>query len=301
MKRILLVLLVVFLSQTMFAQQVATYQYAQKDTYNLMLDIYYPTGVPRACIVYMFGGGFMMGSRLGAENVEYFKALQDSGFQVVAIDYRLALKGQKLSGIPIKQIHNAIMIASEDLYSAVAYLIEPQQQLKIDTSKIVLIGSSAGAVSVMQSEYMLCRRMELSKVLPENFNFAGVVSFSGAIFSREGLIDYINPPCPVFMLHGTEDKLVTYKSITFFNLGFFGANAIAKRFKKFGYPYQFYRYQGCAHEVAGLPLLRMNETIRFIEDYVLNGSKLQLDAKLVDKSVPKFVWGRIKPSQMRSN
>ena len=55
-------------------------------------------------------------------------------------------------------------------------------------------------------------------MLPQDFNYAGVMSFSGAILSREGKVDFKSETCPVLMLHGTADALVPYKQIAILNL-----------------------------------------------------------------------------------
>ena len=96
----------------------------------------------------------------------------------------------------------------------------------MDPSNIVISGSSAGAISVMQAEYEIANRTSWASVLPQGFNYAGVMSFSGAILSRKGKVKYQTVPCPTMMLHGTADMLVPYKQIAVFNLGFFGGGKL---------------------------------------------------------------------------
>ena len=74
----------------------------------------------------------------------------------------------------------------------------------------------------MQAEYEISNGTPWASVLPEGFNYAGVMSFAGAILSREGKVDYEKAPCPTLMMHGTSDVLVPYKQIAVLNLGFFG-------------------------------------------------------------------------------
>ena len=91
------------------------------------------------------------------------------------IDYRLGLKGVDLSGFKIvKALDRAIQIAVEDLFSATAYLIENAQKFSISPDKIILCGSSAGAITVLQGDYELCNRTDIAQVLPGNFHYAGV-------------------------------------------------------------------------------------------------------------------------------
>ena len=80
-----------------FAQNMKTYQYAERDTLKLNMDFYTPAQVHDStiCVVYVFGGGFIGGHRDGEFEKAYFKQLVDEGFQVAAIDYRMGLKGAK--------------------------------------------------------------------------------------------------------------------------------------------------------------------------------------------------------------
>lgn len=282
----------------MFAQEVKSYQFAQRDTQALFLDVYMPQQTPTACIVFAFGGGFMTGSRNGKEVVPYLTMLQERGFMVVAFDYRLALKGKKINSLSIKPVENAIMVAVEDLYAAVGYLIDNQHVLNVDTSKVVLIGSSAGAITALQADYMLCRQMPLARALPSDFRFAGVVSFAGAIFSREGALNYLRPPAPTLFLHGTDDKLVPYKKIQLANIGFFGDYYIIKRFKKFGYPFIARRYEGHGHEIAAILTQEIDVTVDFINTMVLRRQPLQIDMYINDPSIVKPSWGTAKPSAL---
>jgi acetyl esterase/lipase len=178
--------------------------------------------------------------------------MKDKGYRIISIDYRLGLKGSKKVGIAqVNALDNAIHMAVEDLFSATDFLIKNSEKLGIDPGNIVISGSSAGAISVMQAEYEICNRTRWAEVLPEGFNYAGVMSFSGAILSREGKVDYKKTPCPTLMLHGTADELVPYKQIAVFNLGFFGGGKLIDRFKKFGYNYNMYHFIGYGHEIAG--------------------------------------------------
>ena len=99
MKKISILLLLCVMALGGFAQNMKTYQYTQHDTLQLYLDFYTPKHVHDStiCVVYVFGGGFIMGTRDGEFEKGYFKQLVDEGFQVAAIDYRLGLKGQKTS------------------------------------------------------------------------------------------------------------------------------------------------------------------------------------------------------------
>ena len=134
MKRITLLLALLLVGMTVFAQDMKTYQYAEHDTLQLQLDFYTPAQVNDStiCVVYVFGGGFIGGHRDGDFEKAYFKQLVDEGFQVAAIDYRLGLVGVKnLSIFNSDPLKDAINMAAEDAISAIAYLLEHAKELKV--------------------------------------------------------------------------------------------------------------------------------------------------------------------------
>lgn len=277
------------------AQQ--TVKFADRDTCSLFLDLYQPeqfSHQENPCIIFVFGGGFIEGERNKPEYISYAKELNERGYAVACIDYRLGLKGANMKGLnKISSLEKAINMAVEDLYSATAFLIQNAKAYRIDTSKIVLCGSSAGAITVLQANYVKANRMELSKMLPEQFKYAGVLSFSGAIFSHDGSIKFKEVPAPMFIFHGQNDRLVTYKSIRFGKLGFFGANPIIKRLEKLDLPYCARRYEGLGHEVATLMRHEIDICDWFIKKYVFEKQFLQIDQEIYDAGIKPLKWGKM--------
>lgn len=272
-----------------------TVQFAVKDSVSLMMDIYEPeNGKDAPTVIFMFGGGFKGGRRNGFGETAWCSTLCRNGIRAVAIDYRLGLKD--MHGINLKSVgllHNAITIAVEDLYSATVFLIENRESMGIDTSRLVIAGSSAGALSVLQAEYEICNGHEIAGVLPSDFNYAGVMSFSGAVFTKDGRLRYREKdPCPHLMLHGTADHIVLYKGIKVFRQNFTGTHRIAKVFKKNGYPCVIMRFDGNGHEVASAYNTLSDECIDFIGKYVNGSSKAQSDALISDPTIRPSEWGR---------
>ena len=300
MKRILTILITITLIASLPAQSI-TYPYVQRDTGNLCLDLYRPA-TPQTdnyCIVFVFGGGFITGQRNSREHVEYAQKLTEQGYTVACIDYRLGLKGVDLSGLKIvKALDKAVQMAAGDLLDATAFLLKNADEFDISPDRIILCGSSAGAITVLQADYELCNRTTIAKVLPADFHYAGVISFSGAIYSHHGRVKYKETPAPTFLMHGICDKLVTYKSIRFANLGFFGSSKIAKQFEKYDYAYFFRRYEGLGHEVAGMMMHNLDITDWFITKYIKQKQFLQIDEELYDGTVKSTMWTHIKPGQI---
>ena len=275
-----------------------TFLFEHREDGELLLDIYNPApgskteinSKQKPTILFMFGGGFIRGTRDDESYHKWFKMLTDNGFRVISIDYRLGLKGSNKVGIAqVNVLDKAIHMAVEDLFSATRYIYDNADQLGVDANNIIVAGSSAGAISVMQAEYELCNKTTWSAGLPEGFRYAGVMSFSGAILSREGELDYARMPSPTLMLHGTADELVNYNQIKFFNLGFFGGGKLVRRFEKLGFNYNMYHFVGYGHEIAGSMETTFDLQMRFIETNVMQGKRRIIEAWVDDPDVYKGV------------
>lgn len=279
-----------------------TLEYSRKDTSALFMDIYSPAegsvteidGRWKPTILYVFGGGFMEGNRRDGTAMEWFRDLTDDGYGVVAIDYRLGLKGVR--GVTASEfvvlLERAINLAVEDLFSATSYLIEHRDDLGIDPSALVVAGSSAGAITALQAEYEICNGTPVASVLPEGFNYAGVMSFAGAILVKGGSIEYARRhPCPTMMLHGTDDDLVPYSRIDSGGYSFCGLDALAKVFSGNGFDYRAYRYLSNNHSVAGFMHFTLDLQKSFLERNVMARHKLNVDALIEDPSLPYYPSG----------
>lgn len=275
-----------------------TYLFASRDTCNLFMDVYEPSagsetvfdGHDKPTVLFVFGGGFITGKRDGAAYIPWFKMLNDNGYRVISIDYRLGLKGVNTPpGVKmVKKLQNAINMAVEDLFSATNYIIENAADLGVDPANIVVSGSSAGAITSLQAEYEISNRTALAGVLPKDFNYAGAMAFAGAILSDHGKLKYASEPCPQLLLHGTADKTVNYNQIRFLNWGFFGSRRIAERLDKFGYNYSIYRYKDHSHDIAEHFTSTFPEQIRFLEVNVMLGKYRIIDAYVDDPMVEKY-------------
>ena len=201
---------------------------------------------------------------------------------------RLGLKGSTKVGVAqVNILDKAIHMAVEDLFSATNFIIDNAESLGVDPKNIVISGSSAGAISVMQAEYELANNTSWASVLPQDFNYAGVMSFAGAILSRKGKVKYAKDPCPTLMLHGTADKVVPYMQIAILNLGFFGGGKLVERFKKFDYNYNMYHYMDYGHEIAGSMQTTFDLQLDFLEKNVIQGKKRIIEAWITDPDVWK--------------
>ncbi len=288
-------------SEAMLAQEHSitpdgTYLFVQRDTCDLFMDVYNPAagssttafGIEKPTVIFMFGGGFIGGTRDDADYHKWFRELTENGYRVISIDYRLGLKGSNKVGVAqVNVLDKAIHMAVEDLFSATNFILDNADQFGVRPDNIVISGSSAGAITVMQAEYEIANNTAWASVLPAGFNYAGVMSFSGAILSREGKVDFKKDPCPTLMLHGTADKLVPYNQIKVFNLGFFGAGKLVERFKKYGLNYNMFHFIDYGHEIAGSMDTTLDLQIKFLESNVMQKKMRIVEAWIDDPAVYK--------------
>lgn len=314
MKQLLLAIVVLMQSCFMLsAQEVVcdTFHYATHNGETLYLDRYMldaEADAPRPCMIFAFGGGFVKGVRNHEYYSIFFDRLAREGIVVVSIDYRLGLKNLNADGGMVAMIgifDNAVNMAVEDLYCATNFVIANSDEWAVDTTKIMLSGSSAGAITAVQAEWMRCNGAWRAKVLPEGFRYAGVVSCAGAIFSTDGKPKFASQPAPMLLFHGTSDRNVPYDHASMFGVGFYGSAYIVKQLERLDSPYWFYSAEYMDHRMAGIPFIYECDIImQFIRDFVIRGEALQIHTDLVflngDKQSTRFkVMDYIKANYVR--
>lgn len=268
-----------------------TFIYSKKDTLDLKLDVYsnQDLGIKKTCVVFVFGGGFIKGQRDDKYYLPYFKKLVENNYKVVSIDYRLGLKGEKWPTVFNTSIlKSTINDAVTDLYDATAYLIANAEKMGIDTSKVILSGSSSGAVTILHADWEKRNHTAISQILPLNFQYKGVIAFAGSILSYSGKPKYKTPPAPTMFFHGTDDKIVVYNKIRLFNRGLFGSRYLASYFKKQKYPYYFQFVHNMGHEIAGTPMHDNQDNILwFIRNYIEQKKPYQMEIDFNNLQVKK--------------
>jgi len=296
MRRIILVLIVLSLCVLVRAQE--TFLFAQKDTCSLFLDIHRPAeDLQKPTILYVFGGGFLMGARNEAYILPWFKRLNDNGYPVVAIDYRLGMKGYKMgkglagAAKSVKHFVHSQQMGVEDVFSAVSFLAA-HPELGIDVNNIVLAGSSAGAIISLACAQAVANGQ--TEGLPEGFRFKGIMSFAGGLISNNGAPSFKSEPCPLLLLHGTADKAVAYNHYGAFGKGVWGSSYIASQLKKKGWKYSIWRIKDKGHDVAAYMNIVWQIEKDFLEKNVIQGIPCSIDALLDDPSLPVWKeWGNI--------
>ena len=290
MKRIILIVMSAILAVSTFAVNKNTYTFAEKDGQELKLDVYMPEDSlnEHPCIVFAFGGGFKMGARDEASYQKFLTEMAENGIVGVSIDYRLGLKDKKIKNLIqlAKILENSVNMAVEDMASAVEFVLKNAADLKVNTKQIMLSGSSAGAITALQTDYYLCNAK--IKNLPEDFRFAGVLSFAGAVASFGEKLEYKKQPAPVLFMHGTKDGLVAYDKKVVLKRGMYGSNYLIENiWVKNNWPYMALRFRNFGHEVAMIGFKENVPTIlEFIDKFVLNSNKIYVtDVTIAEQGV----------------
>ena len=299
MKRILLLLSGLCLSALAALGQTPgpdeSIAFAQYDTLVLQMDLYFPCddAEQHPCILYTYGGGFVADNQRSENTRHLCRRLADDGYVVVATNYRLGLRGVQFKNAAkmVKPLENAVQMAAEDILKVTRYVFDYATELSVDPYRIILVGSSAGAIASLQCDYERCARTPLAQqYLPAGFRYAGVAAFSGAIFSRKGLEYKHDLPAPTLFLHGTADRLVPYRQIKFFNIGFYGSDRIVRQFKERHYAHKIIRFQDEGHTVASRYLVNYDDLRWFLDNMVRDGRHYEIDETFYDPFREKSSW-----------
>lgn len=276
-----------------------TFIYSIKDGDTLRLDKYETSqyvAEAKPCIIFVFGGSFMSGSRDASQHVPFYEYFANQGYAVVAIDYRLGLKDVqkkidmkrsrlKVFNAFVDHFEKAVSMAVEDLFDATRFVAEHAGEWRIDAQRITSCGSSAGAVTVLQGEYEICNRTPRAAALPDGFNYAGVISFAGCIFS-EGKVNWQTKPAPILFFHGDADRNVPYDRLKFLRFGLYGPKQLVKQMDEMQSPYCFYSFENAGHEIATTPMHQHPGEIKLFLDKFVNG-KANLFLNTVETSIGK--------------
>jgi len=273
-----------------------TFTYSIKGNDTLRLDKYTVPDIstPKACIIFVFGGGFSGGSKDSKNNVNYLENLARMGYVSVGIDYRLGMKNVKMQEGEnpmelVSKLENSIAMAVEDLYDATSFVYKKANEWNINRNLIIANGSSAGAVTVLQAEYLICTNSELTRKLPENFNYAGIISFAGAIAKSTDNFELKRKPAPIQFFHGDADSNVPFDKLEIGNIGLYGSLSFSEELKKMKSPYYFYQVNNAAHEIAETPMKHnLNEISVFIQRMVINKSPLMIHTESDEIGKPEL-------------
>lgn len=278
---ILLVFSFIATSQTRYIDPVfdsistKTYTYSIKAKDTLKLDVYEPENdslAKRPLFVIVHGGGFNSGKRNTNSLINLAENVAKKGYVVTSIDYRLLKKSDYFGcNLPVNKKLKVYSDAADDLLSALEYIVKYKTNFRIDESKIIVLGISAGAETALNVTY---NRELVIKNLKRYANIkpAAVISVSGALLNA----NLINNAVPGVFYHGALDKVVPYDrgahhSCNLKSKGFLiidGSHQITKKLEVLNTSYLFYGYLKQGHSEFDIPNDNLKEAFIFIKDMV---------------------------------
>ncbi len=217
---------------------------------QLKMDVYEPHGdkaSKRALIIFIHGGGFTGGDKATKQWVFLCKTFAKRGYVTASINYRLQKPGN-VTGKAITQ-------AMHDAKAAVRYFRRYAEQWRIDTSKIALVGGSAGAITALHATYLTEPEYEgNSGNEGYSSNVSACIDLWGGLYDNVSKIDA--GEAPVCIIHGTEDKGVPYSE----------ALNISKRCKEVGVYCELHPLEGEGHA----PWDRINDFLPWMVNFLYN-------------------------------
>jgi acetyl esterase/lipase len=178
---------------------------------DLKLDVYQPAGdtaAARPAIVWVHGGSFSTGDKTSGEIVFEATEMAKKGYVSVSIDYRLYGPGcSATGGGDLTGCIQAMIDAQHDAQAAVRFLRQNAATYRIDTDRIAIAGTSAGAITALH--------VGANADDPGTSGSPGFSSGVGAAVSLSGA-KLLGPPmsegdAPILLFHGTADPLVPYQ------------------------------------------------------------------------------------------
>ena len=191
---------------------------------DLELDLYQPVGDTvnqRPVVIWVHGGGFTSGDKSsGATQANFFAR---HGYVAASINYRLlSPTGCGGNPDPTPECQQAALGAQHDAQAAVRWFRRHAGTYRIDTSRIAIAGSSAGAVTSLLVDW---RSEDPGSSGNPGFNSSvrAAISLSGGTPTNEW-IDASDPPAMFF--HVSLDRTVPFEwavrnAAVMYNLGIF--------------------------------------------------------------------------------
>jgi poly(3-hydroxybutyrate) depolymerase len=221
-------------------------KYYQFDFYEPVDD----TTAYRPLIIWLHGGGFKFGKKKSGGLPTWSKTFARRGYVCAAVNYRLSKKH------PLKDFGDLVegcADAVEDVNHAIQYFKQHYQQYRIDTSRIILGGNSAGGMIALQAVYSspaematLIHRGDSTTILSHFHNpqhIIAVINYWGALFDLSWLK---NATIPIVSVHGKNDRVVPYDNN---KNGLYGSLAVHRMADTLQIPNRLKIYDGYAHEL----------------------------------------------------
>ena len=154
------------LSTAVFGETQTDIEYARAGDFSLKLDLHRPEAKRPPVVVYVHGGAWRAGSKSDVP----VAGLLERGFAIASVDYRLSTQARFPAQI-------------QDIKAAIRFLRAKSELYGLDTTKIAIIGSSAGghlAALTGVSNGVKALEGQIGDHLDQSSDVSAIVSFYGA-------------------------------------------------------------------------------------------------------------------------
>lgn len=200
---------------------------------NLTLDIYSPklkqdpgtqelVAEKFPLVVFIHGGGFL--TRDKSDGQSFGRSLAAKGYVVASINYRVGWKqgtGDKCD-VDSNEVNKAIYRALQDSRASLRFLTAKADQYNIDPNWIFISGSSAGAITALNTVYYdqavannlyPITSKDLGSInsgnkLTNDFDIKGIISMWGSTNNMD-IVDK-NTARPTLFFHGEKDDEIPF-------------------------------------------------------------------------------------------
>jgi len=281
--RFIVILFLVGCLVRIHASDFVTLNYLHTSGDSLDLDLFLPQNTSNQkvpLVIFVHGGGFSGGDRPGGHSLG--KYLAQNGIASATITYTLYMKNKDFgcNGVLTEKV-KAIRYAVTDLWEATNFLIEKAEKYQLDTRQIYIVGTSAGAETVLHAAYWPANMALFGNGLPTGFRYAGIVSGAGAIMDLN-LIHKENA-IPTMFIHGDKDPVVPYATAPHHScpcdasgwLMLFGSKSMYEHMVDIKANVILYTFIGKDHSVAGNYLYDHQEPVLKFIRKVQSGKKFR--------------------------
>lgn len=200
---------------------------------SLYMDIFFPkddTISKRPAILFAHSGGFLIGSRHNDDMLAFCDSFAHRGYVAATMDYRLGMGASisRLFGIPVKVSvdsingSRAVYRSIQDSRAAIRYLRHNADVYRIDTTKIFMVGSSAGGFVSLHNLYMDKENEIIEAALSPptlgSLDTVGIQGYDGKANATVSLWGALQTPDlienesrPALLIHGEDDEVVYFK------------------------------------------------------------------------------------------
>lgn len=226
---------------------------------KLLLDIYMPqsdTVQKRPLLIGVHGGGFVNGNKSGGFQLSVCKVLAKKGYVTTSINYRLGVEKPRSNNAYFEAMYRAV----QDTKAAVRFFRKNAALYGIDTSKIYVLGGSAGSMTVLQLAYLDQEEVPSDvdvKKLGTLEGTSGNTGFSskvhGVVDCWGAMIDYkwINKgDVPLYCIHGTADSTVPYDASYAYHGFAYGSKILYERALALGIPTGLRLFENAGHAIG---------------------------------------------------